>query len=875
MNRLFWLSVAVSICFGATSNAQPQVPPTSSKTPDAKSTLAPLEPKFVLGSTLFREPSYINAASLTPDGKEVAVCSNSTLVRFLDVATGKETRTITLKEYLRNNQIFFANNGKEIVTAGYNGIHISDATNGQIIRTIPPMDKDRRDGVCSISPNAKYISVGTMYENAQMRAYNLADGTELGTIKPEHNSSQAHAVSPNGDLLATWGQHYSRNGNPTPAELALPKTLHLWNLKTGKITQAIVTDANNVTAARFSNDGTQIATVGMGIVQLWETKTGKQIRQFAARSNYSQQPSIMFSPDGKQLAVSAGMNCVQVWDLTTGKRLGQCEGASRQQISMQYRPDGQLIAWGVNGNSLVLWEAPSGKPITPLSGHFSQVNSLQFSVDGKSLLSSTTDGQMIRWNMATGKEMEPIDIRPASTAAIRTYGNPRNAIAPVVYSPNHKYFVGTSTEGSSIGVWDAVKQEELFALSNGQGFIDRNGIIAFSGDSKRLVAMQRYNGRDVPMNIPVWDVESGTLLPSLKGQKGDFTAAAISTDGNTLTTCSYAYQPQGGQMAEAWSWEVSTGKVRSKITLPNVTFTAIGFLDHRLMLLFTPNSTIQKIYDSYTGLEVRPLENGGPHQASCMAISPDRRLIGECILAGDMYGPNGRPVQINRTISIWEAASGAIRQQFKLTGRNVQTIAFSPDGKYIAVALSDTTINVYEIAPVPPVTGKVDEDAVNKLWDTLNDSNGINAFNAMSQLQLAPELTIKLFKANLKPSDNVQTDDEKIKKLISNLDSPRYVVRETAMKDLERLGRTALPEVNRMRAKKDISAELQERLDQLILKLNKPDTTNVHLRPLRAIEILERLNTPEAKQILETLTKGGESPTTRAAQEAVERLSGR
>ena len=76
--------------------------------------------------------------------------------------------------------------------------------------------------------------------------------------------------------------------------------------------------------------------------------------------------------------------------------------------------------------------------------------------------------------------------------------------------------------------------------------------------------------------------------------------------------------------------------------------------------------------------------------------------------------------------------------------------------------------------------------------------------------------------------------------VIGDLDSPRYVVRETAMKDLEKLGAAARDAVRGTLAKATLSPEMRERLEKLADKTNKPDTGTEFLRHLRAVEDVEQ-----------------------------------
>ena len=103
-------------------------------------TKLPAGVRLRLGTDRFREPSYISATAMSPNGREIAVCSGSTSIRFVDAATGREIRAVTIKEYLRTNQLFYTPDGKQLVSAGYNGVHVWDAADGKEVRTLAPVD---------------------------------------------------------------------------------------------------------------------------------------------------------------------------------------------------------------------------------------------------------------------------------------------------------------------------------------------------------------------------------------------------------------------------------------------------------------------------------------------------------------------------------------------------------------------------------------------------------------------------------------------------------------------------------------------------------------------------------------------------------------
>jgi WD40 repeat protein len=501
------------------------------------------------------------------------------------------------------------------------------------------------------------------------------------------------------------------------------------------------------------------------------------------------------------------------------------------------------------------------------------VASIQFATDNKTLVSCGNDGRILRWDVATGNELAPFDLRESESKR-RMYGYPRGYAGPSQFSPNGKYLVAAGSNGGGTAVWDVDAGLELFALTSLGSYVDRSGIIAFSADSSKLVAMNRYYGRDQAFPIPVWDVETGLPLPSFKGQIGDFTAAGFSTDGNILTTCAYSYSPNGNQIAEAWSWSIATGKTLSRVQLPNTQFQAVQFLDHRLFVAFS-NSTgnqSQKVYDAVTGGEVRALEGSANLQGgTAIALSPDRRLLA--------YGPSGNQVQTpdgrfvnSRRIIVWEVASGSIRHDFGGVEGQVTSLAFSRDGKTLASGGSDTTILLWDLAAPTAKADPLSRDDLDQLWKSLDGLDAKKAEMSLRRLASRPMETLPFLSEQLKPIVGMQADATRIAKLIGDLDSPRYPIREAAMRDLERLGANARAAVDAALKRSGITPEARERLEKLAEKISRPDTGLEFVRPLRGVELLERIGTPEAAAQLKRLATGGDAPSTRVAKEALARL---
>ncbi|HEX3150592.1 MAG TPA: hypothetical protein VHR66_21120 [Gemmataceae bacterium] len=826
-----------------------------------------------LGSNKFRDANYLSTASLSPDGKVMAICGSSQqTIRFLDVATGNEIRRIGVREYLRTNQIFWSADGKQITTTSYNGINIWDAENGKLIKQAMNANKDGRDGMIHLSADGKVAAISSQYENSVVKVVDLTTGNQLCVVKPAQNSTVFGAMSPKGELLATWGQHYNRGNGKPEDDLRIARTLQLWDAKEGKEKSAIVSDINQIQCVRFSPDGSKVVAGGYGIIQLWDVATGKLERQFAGRSGQGTQ--FLFSPDGKTLTAAGMDGCVQSWDVPTGKRAGMCDGPALNVAGLQYTPEGKLLAWATNINALDIWEVPSGKLLTPAGGHTSPVTALLFAADGKTLISSGNEGRMIRWDLTTGKELGPFEMK-ISDAKRRNNGYPAQA-GQNHFSPNGKYLIASGSNGTA-AVWDVDAGLEMFALTSAGGYIDRGGIIAFSADSSKLIAMNRYGGRDSTMAIPVWDMETGLPQPPLKGQKGDFTGAGFSTDGSILVTTAYTYLPQGGMISEAWAWDLATGKVLSKVHIPNMQLNMVQFIDHRLYVMFSPNyQQAIKVYDAMTGREIRTMElakNENLQGGQGAALSPDRRLLAHSPIGNDYSTGDGIVRSSPRKILVWEVSSGSLRYEFNGLPGNITALAFSRDNSMLAAGCSDTTTYLFDLNKKADKAEALTAANLDDLWKSLESPSAKKGEESLRTLIARPAESVPFLKTQLKPVPAVKPEAAKIAKMIADLDAPRFQVREAAMRDLERLGNLAREAVAEALKKTTITPEVRERLEKLSDSVNKPDTGADWVRPLRAVEALERIGNADAIAHLKELAAGGDSPTTRAAKEAVGRLS--
>src|SRR5262249_2799382 len=105
-------------------------------------------------------------------------------------------------------------------------------------------------------------------------------------------------------------------------------------------------------------------------VQLWDTATGKALREFECK-----QPTghpLACAPSGKFLAAGdaeEGEGVVRVWEVATGKALRLLKvGKGRVTHNLTFAPDGLSLA-GAVGNEVRVWELATGKRLRLYQGH--------------------------------------------------------------------------------------------------------------------------------------------------------------------------------------------------------------------------------------------------------------------------------------------------------------------------------------------------------------------------------------------------------------------------------------------------------------------------------------------------------------------------
>ena len=143
----------------------------------------------------------------------------------------------------------------------------------------------------------------------------------------------------------------------------------------------------------------------------------------------------------------------------------------------------------------------------------------------------------------------------------------------------------------------------------------------------------------------------------------------------------------------------------------------------------------------------------------------------------------------------------------------------------------------------------------------LGDNSG-KAHQAIWTLIDAPQASLSFLAERLRPV--AIADQTKIQQWISDLNNENFAVRQTATKELEKVGPQVEFPIQRA-LQGNLPLETRRRLEQIVKNLpDVPDPDTVRL--IRAIMVLERIGSAEARRVLESLARG--APGARETEEA-------
>ena len=569
-----WLTLATTLLISSATIVSAQIPsPTPTPTPNDRGlgVQSSTSTKNAQASQQSRESkpelvlqtgynNFFGATRLVfmPDGRLLATTTfRSSTVKLWETATGRKLRDLSSGAQSAMSMapfVAFSRDGRLIAAAaGNNSVKIWDVTSGKELQTLAGTQGSIMSSMgvyfIAFTADGRIVTIGDA-----IRVWDVASGRELRTLDITNTDASRFiggqggaSLTPDGNQLAFIATDESR------------PQVKLWDLTTGSEVRSHNLpdkDIENLELA-FTQDGhLMVAGLVNKRLKLWDV-TGKG-NERELGSTATENSGIRFSRDGRLLSLSEGYT-VKLWDVSTGRELPPLKAPNsglfmtQVSVSANFSEDGKRVATGGFDTPTVLWETETGKQLLKMNGRTNMAYKSAFSADGTQLSS----GGRTRWDLRTGR-----GLRLTSNPSDKVFGVP---------SPDGRLLATYTPNSNVISILETPTGRQVQTLKppTAGGVVER---MSFSPDGTMLVATycsdeeQRQKPATFPQSannenpVRLWDVKSGRELRSFA--VGTITAdIGFSTDGRTLATV--------GSMDQISLWDTASGsKVRDLTSSP-------------------------------------------------------------------------------------------------------------------------------------------------------------------------------------------------------------------------------------------------------------------------------------------------------------------
>lgn len=785
--------------------------------------------------------------TFSPDGRILASGDEDGRAHLWDRGSGKELR---LGEH--DGEVWciqFLPDSKTVLTAGSDQcIRFWDPATGKELRHL----EGHQGAIWSLALGSDGKTLASGSSDGTVRLWDLATGKQIRCLVENQGDVFAVAFAPDGNTLATVQSRDILAGEGADA-------IHLWDPATGKKLRTLEGHEGRIRALAFAPDGKFLATAAEdGPVRLWEAGTGKLARSLPGHQDGAR--CVTFTSDGRRLVSGGADGHLRRWDVASGKEVDHREAHEAPVCSLAFSPDGQFLASGGEDHYIINWLAAD------LSGHHDRIRHVALSPDSRLFATASRDRSVRVWDMGTGRQVASFEIE-----------EPLDALA---FHPNGRNLVGME-ENTCVRVWDMKTGKEVRKYQL-RGEEESVLPIQLSADGSRFSA-QVGNG----LVILSWDALTGKALPTITLDVFDASSLArheFSPDGKFLFIYAEADRMESVMVARI---EVATGKELARDIVrfgrskkeenenaredrsdldepkedshtPDIYLTPDG---RHLVLTRFPTETTATLWDVVTGRRLQKWEGYFPENG-LLRLSPTGKLLAT---------PRGAD---DPDLHLTELLSGQECARLSGVGSRVQNAIFAPDGRHLVTLHEDLTFSVWDLVrqaqEVKPAT-ELSAKELEAQWAALADPDAGRAWRARWALAAASKSAVPFLHKQLQ----FPADQERLAKLLVDLESSKFPIRRQAELDLEGLGAVAEPALREALTKKP-TLDLKRRLENIQKNVKTAPTTPAVLRLIRAVEVLEHADTPEARDTLRALAERTPAVrVTEVAREAVARMKAR
>jgi WD40 repeat protein len=856
-----------------------------------------------LGTLRWAHGTEVNYATYLHDGQQVLTVDQDGLFRLWDTPTGRllrqfgkgdckqlywyvyhaneKTRVIDVVGNPPGMHVVAvsADGGTVAISHGDGNISLWDIATGKKLRAF----EANLATTLAFSPDGNLLLTRGL--DQLVRQYDVQTGKEIRTFGgPRSNEKLIHCNDAGGlkvsaDNKIVFSIHLERQDEQAQV------SVRSWEIATGKELSALKGNKamNGFTSVAFSPQAKLVALSDLdGVIHVWDLVASKEVQHLigAKPENGGYSAALAFSPDGKQLVVRSGYTRMCLWDMVEAMELRQFQIPKDRPSdlytgNMAFSSDGlRIISPGREGTVRQI-ETKSGKEVElPMSRHCGLIETLALSPNGKTIVTQSHDHVLRVWNADDGTAIKHVQLpAPINRASFSLDGK---VLALAGYDSK-----------LHLRLWDAVHLKELREWQVSSDLDGRPtpsprcvGALALSASGRRLAV------RDYSWSIGLWEagtekdktVKQYRLAGKTEEENHYFSGQylALSPDGTLLADL--VRKKEEGDQFSLGVWEVTTGKLIRKFEFPQSQIRVFAFSpDGRTIAAAGADRTIS-LWEVASGKERTclgrdRLGKSSPDQVEITKSS----MLGEILRIGELmcmaFSPDGNLLATGDS-------SGRVRLFDLTTSKElphldghvgpVISLAFAENGKRLASSSTDRTALLWDVtAQASDIIPRrsLEQKQLDALWQDLRSADTEKAYEAIRVLRQFPKQVVPFFQTRLHP---LEVDQKHLAQLIGELDSNVFRNRVKAQKELEKLGELAEDAIQKALQERP-TEEVKTRLEAL--RSRPLMCAYPSLEEVRALEVMEAINTTEARHVMQTIARGaGVARFTRDAQATLERM---
>jgi WD40 repeat protein len=498
------------------------------------------------------------------------------------------------------------------------------------------------------------------------------------------------------------------------------KTIEIWDARTGARLRKLEGPVPSGQIRYSPNSRQLLFAQRFEIARLRDATTGETSQQFPGRTADLEELTVVtLSGDGKLVAGAAWddeAGFLSVWDVATGKAAFQAKTPSRVS-ALAFSPDRKRLASVLHSGAVLLWDVATGKATGSLKGPDHSSDGLAaFTADGNTLI-TVTGTVAIRWNVTTQAELgrfsfanEPLAISADGKVLVvpeHSYKNEVHLHDPAGGKPLRSFPLahrsekaGFSGNGQVLAVTAQFGEVHIWDLPAGT---DRTAHFGHSGPVRSLqfAPDNRTLISSNPAEVFFWDLPTGKSLRQIT-HFGTGAIEAMSADGKVcvLTTGQHpcvgspdrltALDLGGTRWDSCYLSRNGDRVVRLEFHDNKATVFGYAIEPTGGKLLFrTPLETCpRQVLFSPDGKYLALGDySRGPQRGTILLDAASGKVLHRVVDPPYAFSPTNQLTTANEdgNLMLWDPATGTSSKEVETEAEKVRSVAWSPDGRFLAV----------------------------------------------------------------------------------------------------------------------------------------------------------------------------------------------